>query len=110
MSNRNIERAIWLASKIVKAEATGQPNLAALYEMNMVKAIADARKEVAAERLARTVQGAVNVLLNNIRQTLKEFAAVFGIEAISPDAQALLYRQSDFALAGPSDGWQGGTR
>ncbi|WP_413456047.1 hypothetical protein ACLQ8T_06095 [Glutamicibacter sp. FR1] len=110
MSNHNIDRAIELAGKIANAEKTGQPNLAALYEANMVQAIADARREVAAERLARTVQGAINVLMRNIRQILNEIAAAFGIDALSPAAQAVLYRQSDFALVGPGSGSQGGTR
>ena len=110
MSNQNIERAIWLAGKIAQAEATGQPNLAELYEKNMVWAMVDARKEIAAERLGRVVQGAINTLLDGIRDTFKQLAEMLGIDALSPDMQALTYRKSDFTLAGPSRGSHGGAR
>lgn len=103
MSNQNITRAVELAGKIANAEKTGQPNLAALYEANMVQAMADAHKEIAAERAI----AALEVL---IKLSVEQFRAVFDAVAkflagTDPSRPEVLNGpKSEYTLAGPGKG------
>ena len=103
MSNQNIERAIWLAGKIAHAEATRQPNLAELYEKNMLQAIQEARKDIAAERIGVVLGEIINFLGEKIRAGFEAVAKFLaGVEQAAP--RTLDELNIDYALVGPGEG------
>ena len=103
MSNQNVERAIWLAGKIAKAEATGQPMLAELYEKNMMQAMREARAEIAAERIRVALAEIMEFLGKKITAGFEMIIkSLTGIEQVTPEALAVF--KSDYALVGPGEG------
>ncbi|MGV2950870.1 hypothetical protein ACNPM8_01640 [Glutamicibacter sp. AGC46] len=103
MSNSHIDRAIWLAGKIANAEATGQPNLAALYERNMLQVMQKARKDIAAERIGVVLAEIIDFLGQKVKAGFAVVAKFLaGVEQAVPGTLEEL--KIDYALVGPGEG------
>lgn len=98
MSNSHIDRAIWLAGKIAHAEATGQPNLAALYEKNVLQEIQAARREVRQERIKRNPFLKFQFFAEDVGLVLTDWQKYW------LKANPRIGLKLDYALAGPSKG------
>lgn len=94
----HIAKAIEYARCAVKAKVTGQPNLAALYEKNVLREIQVARREVRQERIKRKPFLKYQFFAEDIGLVLTDWQKYW------LKANPSIGLKLDYALAGPSKG------
>lgn len=97
-ADEHVAKAIEYARQATRAKATGQPNLAALYEKNLLREIQEARREVRQERIKRNPFLQFRFFAEDLGIFLTEFQKHW------LDANASIRLKADYALVGPSKG------
>lgn len=96
--SEHIAKAIEYARCAVEAKATRQPNLAALYEKNVLREIQAARREIREERIKRNPFLKYQFFAEDIGLNLTNFQKYW------LKANPRIRLKTDYALAGPSKG------
>lgn len=96
--SEHIAKAIEYARCGVRAKATGQPNLAALYEKTVLREIQAARREVREERIKRNPSLKLQFLAEDLGLILTDFQKYW------LKANPRIRLKTDYALAGPAKG------
>lgn len=96
--SEHIAKAIEYARCAVKAKATRQPNLAALYEKNVLQEIQAARREVRQERIKRNPFLKFQFFAEDVGLVLTDWQKYW------LKANPRIGLKLDYALAGPSKG------